>query len=47
MAVLTPARREELHCPGLLLERFIGAYRQGPQTSEPGAACTGGVGDPA
>jgi hypothetical protein len=28
------------------LERFIGAYRQGPQTPEPGAACTGGVGSP-
>ncbi|MDP8950460.1 MAG: DUF3105 domain-containing protein [Actinomycetota bacterium] len=29
------------------LERFIGAYTQGPQTPEPGAACTGGIGDPA
>jgi len=29
------------------LERFIGAYRQGPQTPEPGAACTGGIGQPA
>jgi hypothetical protein len=29
------------------LESFIGAYLQGPQTPEPGAACTGGVGDPA
>jgi hypothetical protein len=28
------------------LERFIRAYRQGPQTPEPGAACTGGVGEP-
>ena len=28
------------------LERFINAYSQGPQTPEPGAACTGGVGDP-
>ena len=28
------------------LERFIGAYRQGPQTPEPGAACTGGIGQP-
>jgi hypothetical protein len=28
------------------LERFIGAYSQGPQTPEPGAACTGGVGEP-
>jgi len=28
------------------LERFIRAYRQGPQTPEPGAACTGGVGAP-
>jgi hypothetical protein len=29
------------------LERFINAYSQGPQTPEPGATCTGGVGDPA
>jgi hypothetical protein len=29
------------------LERFIGAYSQGPQTPEPGGACTGGIGDPA
>jgi hypothetical protein len=29
------------------LERFIEAYRQGPQTPEPGAACTGGIGEPA
>ena len=28
------------------LERFIGAYSQGPQTPEPGAACSGGIGDP-
>jgi hypothetical protein len=28
------------------LERFIGAYRQGPQTPEPGAPCTGGVSRP-
>ena len=28
------------------LERFIGAYEQGPQTPEPGAACTGGIGQP-
>ena len=28
------------------LERFIGAYRQGPQTPEPGAVCTGGIGRP-
>ncbi len=28
------------------LERFISAYRQGPQTPEPGAACTGGSGNP-
>jgi Protein of unknown function (DUF3105) len=28
------------------LERFIGAYRQGPDTPEPGAACTGGIGQP-
>lgn len=29
------------------LERFVRAYRQGPQTPEPGAACTGGTADPA
>ena len=29
------------------LERFVSAYKQGPQTPEPGAACTGGLGDPA
>ena len=29
------------------LERFIGAFRQGPQTPEPGAVCTGGIGQPA
>jgi hypothetical protein len=29
------------------LEQFVGAFRQGPQTLEPGAACTGGVGEPA
>jgi hypothetical protein len=29
------------------LEQFISAYRQGPQTPEPGAACTGGTGQPA
>jgi len=28
------------------LERFIGAFRQGPQTPEPGAVCTGGIGQP-
>jgi hypothetical protein len=28
------------------LERFVRAYKQGPQTPEPGAACTGGLGDP-
>ncbi len=28
------------------LDRFIRAYRQGPQTPEPGAACTGGIGSP-
>jgi hypothetical protein len=28
------------------LERFVRAYSQGPQTPEPGAACTGGVGEP-
>ncbi len=28
------------------LEQFIGAYRQGPDTPEPGAACTGGIGQP-
>jgi hypothetical protein len=29
------------------LERFVNAYTQGPQTPEPGALCTDGVGDPA
>jgi hypothetical protein len=29
------------------LERFVGAYRQGPQTPEPGADRTGGVGESA
>jgi hypothetical protein len=29
------------------LERFINAYSQGPQTPEPGATCSGGLGDPA
>ncbi|MDQ3506613.1 MAG: DUF3105 domain-containing protein [Actinomycetota bacterium] len=28
------------------LDQFIRAFRQGPQTPEPGAACTGGVGSP-
>jgi hypothetical protein len=28
------------------LERFIGTYNQGPQTPEPGAPCTGGIGNP-
>jgi hypothetical protein len=28
------------------LERFVRAYLQGPQTPEPGAACTGGIGQP-
>jgi hypothetical protein len=27
------------------LEQFVRAYRQGPQTQEPGAACTGGTSD--
>lgn len=29
------------------LETFIRVYRQGPQTPEPGARCTGGIGTPA
>jgi hypothetical protein len=29
------------------LERFVRAYKQGPETPEPGAACTGGIGQPA
>jgi hypothetical protein len=29
------------------LEQFSRAYKQGPQTPEPGAACTGGLGEPA
>jgi hypothetical protein len=28
------------------LERFVGAYQQGPQTPEKGAVCTGGIGQP-
>jgi hypothetical protein len=28
------------------LERFVRSYRRGPETPEPGAACTGGVGEP-
>ena len=28
------------------LERFVRAYLQGPQTPEPGATCTGGIGQP-
>jgi hypothetical protein len=28
------------------LEQFVRAYQRGPQTPEPGAACTGGVGSP-
>jgi hypothetical protein len=28
------------------LEQFVSAYAQGPQTPEPGAACTGGLGEP-
>jgi hypothetical protein len=28
------------------LDRFIRAFRQGPQTPEPGASCSGGVGEP-
>lgn len=27
------------------LEQFVRAYRQGPQTQEPGASCTGGTAD--
>jgi len=29
------------------LERFVRAFQRGPQTPEPGATCTGGLGDPA
>jgi Protein of unknown function (DUF3105) len=28
------------------LEQFVSAFRQGPQTPEPGAPCSGGVGSP-
>jgi hypothetical protein len=28
------------------LEAFIKEYKQGPQTPEPGASCTGGIGEP-
>ncbi len=30
----------------LNLERFVSAFRKGPQTPEPGASCTGGTGAP-
>jgi hypothetical protein len=29
------------------LPAFIAKYKQGPQTPEPGASCTGGIGTPA
>ena len=29
------------------LERFIGAYRHGPKSPEPGAACSGAAREPA
>lgn len=29
------------------LDQFVSAFRLGPETPEPGAACTGGVGEPA
>ena len=38
-------RLEDADDPGL--KRFVASFRQGPQTPEPGAACTGGVADPA
>lgn len=28
------------------LEKFVQKFRQGPQTPEPGAPCTGGIGNP-
>lgn len=28
------------------LEQFVSAFRQGPQTPEPNASCTGGTGQP-
>lgn len=28
------------------LKRFVSAFKQGPQTPEPGAVCTGGTGNP-
>jgi hypothetical protein len=28
------------------LEQFVSAFREGPQTPEPGAPCTGGTGNP-
>jgi hypothetical protein len=28
------------------LKQFVSAFQQGPQTPEPGAACSGGVGEP-
>jgi hypothetical protein len=37
-------RLQSAEDPGL--ERFVGAYQQGPQTPEQGAVCTGGIGQP-
>jgi hypothetical protein len=28
------------------LNRFVGSYLRGPQTPEPGASCSGGIGTP-
>jgi hypothetical protein len=39
--------QERLHTAGdPKLSQFVAKYRQGPQTPEPGAACTGGTGTP-
>lgn len=41
----TQLRLDDAYDPDL--QRFIQAYRRGPQAPESGAACTGGVGGPA
>ena len=46
--VIAVARGKQLELEGIDdpdLEWFIGAYRQGSQTPEPGTACISGVGE--
>ena len=50
MAVVASAWGVQLQLEGANdpdLERFIRSYRVGPQTPEPGAACTGGTAETA